>query len=74
MRFLQGVLLLVFLGGVFLFALQNNRAVSVRFLGWESTPPVSLLILGVYVLGMLTGGTVVSLLRRSIRKVSEHPR
>jgi uncharacterized integral membrane protein len=73
MRFFQATLLLVFLGAVAAFALQNNGLVSVKFLAWGLSAPLSVLIVGVYVLGMISGGAVFGFIRRSIRKVSEHP-
>ena len=51
MRFFQATLLLVFLGSVAAFALQNNRPVSVGFLVWRASPPrCRSLIVGVYLL------------------------
>ncbi|HEX8199717.1 MAG TPA: LapA family protein [Isosphaeraceae bacterium] len=74
MRFIQGVLLLIFLGSVAIFAFQNNQPVAVSFLKWRTPFPVSIALLSVaaYLLGMLSGWTVVAFVRRSIRKVSEH--
>ena len=72
MRIIQAIILLAFLGAIGIFAVQNVQTVSLRFLNWSTSGPVALLIVGVYFLGMLTGWTVVSFLRRSIRKVSEH--
>ena len=74
MRFLQALLLLVFLGVVGLFAVQNTAAVTVDFAKWRITGPIALLGLATYFLGMLTGWTVVSFLSRSIRQVTERPR
>jgi uncharacterized integral membrane protein len=48
---------------VLLFKVQNLQSVTVSLLGASATLPVSFLVLGVYVLGMLTGGTLLSLLR-----------
>jgi uncharacterized integral membrane protein len=74
MRFIQGVLLLIFLGAVAIFAFQNNQTITVSFLNWRTPYPISVALLSVaaYLLGMLSGWTVVAFLRRSIRKVSEH--
>src|SRR5262249_1145337 len=71
MRFLQAVILLAFLSVVLLFAAQNTQPITVHFLDKGLDAPVALLIVGVYLLGMLTGWTVVAFLRRSIRRVSE---
>ena len=73
MRFLQATILIVFLGAVAAFALQNNTLTPVRFLTWGFSAPLSLLIVGVYLLGMISGGAVLGFVRRSLRKVSENP-
>ena len=74
MRVIQAVLLLAFLGVVGLFAVQNTRSVTVNFWTWELTGPVALMIVAVYFVGMLSGWTVVSFIRRSLRQVGEPPR
>ena len=73
MRFIQAVLLLVFLGAIALFAVQNTWPITVDFAKWTITGPVALMAIAAYVLGMLSGWTVVSYLSRSIRRVSERP-
>jgi lipopolysaccharide assembly protein A len=74
MRIIQAGLFLVFLGAVGVFAVQNTLSVTVRFWTWEVTAPVALLIVAVYLLGMISGWTVVAFVRRSLRKVGEQPR
>jgi uncharacterized integral membrane protein len=73
MRFVQATILIVFLAAVAAFALQNNVLTRIAFLAWEVSAPLSLLIVGVYLLGMISGGAVLGFVRRSIRRVSEHP-
>ncbi len=73
MRFIQAVLLLIFLGAIGLFAVQNTEAVTVTFWTWKTTGPIALLAIAAYLLGMLSGWTVVSFVRRSLHKVSERP-
>lgn len=72
MRVLYGLFLLLFLATAGLFAWQNHKDVTVRFWDNAVTCPLSLVIAGVYVLGMLTGWSVVGLLRRSWQHVA-HP-
>ena len=74
MRFLQAILLLAFLGVVGIFAAQNTDVISFRFLNWQVSGPVALLTIGTYLLGMLSGWTVVSFAMRSLQRVSEQPR
>jgi lipopolysaccharide assembly protein A len=71
MRWIQAVLLLVFLIAILLFAVQNTQAVTVSFLKWSAAFPQALLIVLVYLLGMVSGWTVVSFVGRSLRKVRE---
>lgn len=71
MRYLQAVVLLIFLGAVGIFAVQNMQAITVRFLDRSLSAPVALLAVAIYFLGMLTGWTVVAFLRRSINRVSQ---
>lgn len=72
MRIVQALLLLTFLGAVGVFAAQNTAVVMVRFLNWSIGAPLALLIVAVYVLGMLTGWTVVAFMTRSLRRVTAH--
>ena len=71
MRYVQAILLLVFLGALGIFAVQNTNTITVRFLEWGITAPLALVSVAVYLLGMLTGWTVVAFVSRSLRRVSE---
>ncbi len=73
MRLFQAMLLLLFLAAVAAFALQNNDLIPVKFLTWGLTAPISVLAVGIYLLGMISGGAVFGFIRRSLRKVSELP-
>jgi len=68
------VILIAFLGAVAYFAWLNRQAVTVQLPDRQLKTTVALLSVSLYVLGMLTGWTVISFLRRSIRRVSEPPR
>jgi uncharacterized integral membrane protein len=56
-------LIVVFTAIVVLFKFQNLDAVTVSLLTASFTLPVSILLFLVYVLGMLTGGSLLALLR-----------
>jgi putative membrane protein len=73
MRIIQAILLLTFLGAVGLFAVQNTRSVTVDFWTWEVIAPIAAVIVAVYLLGMLSGWTVVAFVRRSLRRVAVRP-
>jgi lipopolysaccharide assembly protein A len=70
MRVVQAIILLAFLGAVGLFAVQNTEAITVTFWTWKMTGSVALLAIGAYLLGMVSGWTVVSFVRRSLHTVS----
>lgn len=63
MRYVYIALIVVFTAVVLLFKVQNLQAVTVSLLNASVTLPVSVLLLGVYVLGMVTGGSLVALLK-----------
>ncbi len=63
MRFVYIGLIVVITAIVLLFKIQNLQTVTVSLLSASLTVPVSFLVVGIYVLGMLTGGSVLALLR-----------
>lgn len=70
MRYVYVGLMIIALAIVILFKVQNLTSVTVTLLGLSATMSVSVLVFGVYLLGMLTGGVMWSLLRTSIRGAS----
>jgi lipopolysaccharide assembly protein A len=71
MRFVYFVLLLLALAAVVVFAMQNNETVTLRYLDRSITCALPLLVAVVYLLGMVSGWTVIGLLRRSLRQMTE---
>jgi lipopolysaccharide assembly protein A len=63
MRYVYMALIAVFAGIIILFKFQNLEAVTVTLFSASVTLPVSVLVLLIYVLGMLTGGFLLALLR-----------
>ncbi len=59
---------------VILFKIQNLDAVTVSLFSIRVTMPTSLLVFLVYVLGMATGGLVLSLLRSVLHGATRRPR
>ncbi|CCE22018.1 LapA family protein [Methylotuvimicrobium alcaliphilum] len=57
-----GLIVLVSLT-VLLFKIQNLEVVTVSLLSVSVTMPVSLMVIVIYFLGMVTGGSLLSLLR-----------
>jgi putative membrane protein len=62
-RYVYIGLIAVFTIVVLSFKIQNFDAATVTLFSMSATLPVSVLVVGVYVLGALTGGLLVSLLR-----------
>jgi lipopolysaccharide assembly protein A len=71
MRFLCLLLLLAFVAVVVLFAWQNQQDVTVTFWNWTVTASVAAVAGACYLLGMLSGWTVVGVLRRSFNRASQ---
>jgi uncharacterized integral membrane protein len=59
------VLLAVALG---VFAIQNLDMVTIQFFDWTASYPLAIVLGIVYVLGMISGWTVVGFVRRSLRR------
>ena len=71
MKVVYGFVLLVLLAGVALFVLQNRAEVTLNYLDRTLTTSLAMLIAATYGLGMITGWTVLGILRRSIHRVSQ---
>ena len=73
MRIIQAMIFLAFLGAVLLFAVQNTDSIAVNFWNWKIVGPLAPMAIVIYILGMLSGWTVVAFVRQSLRRVREHP-
>jgi uncharacterized integral membrane protein len=65
-RLYLGILVLLALA-VLIFAVQNLGNVTVDFLWLSMSLPLAVLVAASYVLGMITGGSLRALIRRSRR-------
>jgi len=66
MRWLYFIIVVLFALITAIFAFQNLQTVTLAFLGYSIGSPLALLVAVIYVLGMVTGGSLFALLRRSI--------
>jgi uncharacterized integral membrane protein len=66
MRWFHLAVIIVFAAATLIFALQNLQVVDVSFLRLGVRTPLAFLVAVIYVLGALTGGSLLALLRRSI--------
>ena len=67
MRWIHFAVIALFAAGTIVFAVQNFEIVTMSFLGFSARLPLALVVAIIYVLGMVTGGSLVALLRRSLR-------
>ena len=65
MRYVVGAISVLLFLLILIFAIQNFEAVPVAFLRWSVSMPKIFLILGTYILGMLTGWGLVEVLKRA---------
>jgi lipopolysaccharide assembly protein A len=71
MRYVYITLIVVFTGLVAIFMLQNLEMVMVSFFSLRIALPAYLLAFAFYVLGMLTGGSLLEVLRTWIHRASQ---
>ena len=74
MRYVYIALIVLLTAVVLLFNFQNLTSVTISLLGMSVTLPVSVLVILVYVLGMVTGGALFSLVRSWIRGARQQPK
>ncbi len=72
MRIFYLVLLILLAGVTAIFAVQNLQAITVSFLSWSVTLPIALVVIGVYALGMASGGSVLAFLRWTVRRARKN--
>jgi uncharacterized integral membrane protein len=66
MRWVHLIIIGLFLAALLIFAGQNFETATMTFLGFSASAPLALLAVIFYILGMVTGGSLWSLLRRSL--------
>jgi uncharacterized integral membrane protein len=67
MKYLYIGMIVVFTALVVLFKFQNLEAATVSLFSASITLPLSILVLAIYLLGMLTGGCLVALIKSWVR-------
>lgn len=74
MRYLYIAFIVVISAVVLLFKFQNLDNVTVTFFTMSITVPISFLVIGIYVLGMLTGGSLYAFIKIILRKAKDKKR
>jgi putative membrane protein len=67
MRYVYIGLIVLFTALVLTFKFQNLETATVSFFSASITLPLSILVFAIYVLGMLTGGCLLALLKSWVR-------
>ena len=75
MRWIHLLVVVIFAAAVVVFVVQNFAIVTVSFLGFSARAPIALIVALAYVLGMATGGSLWSLIRRSLHgsRITDRP-
>jgi putative membrane protein len=68
MRWIYLAIIILFFSATIIFAVQNLQVVTIGFLGLSLRAPLALLIVGIYVVGAVTGGSLFALLRKSVER------
>ncbi len=71
MRTLNVVFLVLLGAALAVFCVQNLSAVQVNYLAWNANIPIALLIFVVYLIGMVSGWGVFSLVRRTLNDAAK---
>jgi len=71
MKVIYFLLLMALIAAAVVFAVQNKDEVTIRYLDFSVVAPLAAILGAGYVLGMLSGWTVVGLFKRSWRGVTE---
>ena len=66
MRLVHLIIIVLFLAALLIFVAQNFEPATMAFLGFSASAPLALIAVIFYILGMVTGGSLWSLLRRSL--------
>ena len=68
MRWVHLSVIILFAAITIIFAVQNFQVVTVSFLRFSVQTPLALLVVVIYLVGTLTGGSLLALLRQSIER------
>lgn len=73
MRWLHLTVIVLFAAAILIFAVQNLQVVTTSFLGVSISTPLAVLVALSYLLGTVTGGALLALLRRSYQGARRGP-
>jgi len=67
MRWVHIVVVVLFAAAIIVFVVQNRAWVTMSFFGFSVHAPLAVLAAIAYLLGAVTGGSLLALLRKSVR-------
>jgi uncharacterized integral membrane protein len=67
MRWVYLAIVVVFVAATLIFVFQNVAVVTMSFLGLSIHAPLAVLAAVAYILGALSGGSLLALLRKSVQ-------
>jgi len=67
MRWVHMTIVVLFVAAMVVFAVQNRATVTMSFLAFSVRAPLAVMAVIVYVVGAVTGGSLLALLRKSVR-------
>jgi uncharacterized integral membrane protein len=73
MRWFYFIVLLIVAAAVAVFAIQNQDTVTIQFLDWSVSHSLAIIVGVVYLAGMISGWTVLGIIRRSLRHATREP-
>ena len=71
MKAIKKIILILIVVVLIIFASQNFETAIIKFLAWRIEMPVAVLILGIYALGAVTGGIVISAFKLIFKNSAE---
>lgn len=66
MRWLHLGVIVLFTAVMLIFGIQNREIITMDFLGFSVRAPHAIIVVVFYLLGALTGGSLIALLRKSM--------
>ncbi len=67
MRWVHMAIIVLFVAAMIVFVVQNRGAVTMSFFGFSVRAPLAVISALVYLLGAATGGSLIALVRKSVR-------
>jgi lipopolysaccharide assembly protein A len=73
MRWLHLAVIVLFAAATIIFALQNFQGVTLSFFSLRLQMPLAMLIIVFYLLGTVSGSSLLAVLRRSLKRARRQP-